>query len=94
MLVSNGSSWILIPSGDEPSGTVTSVETGVGLTGGSITSSGTIKAKLRSETALTNDSAAATEISDRVYPVAVDKSGYLAVNVPWTNVNNSYLTSH
>lgn len=48
-------------------------------------SSGTIKikAKLRSETALTNDSAAATEVSNRVYPVALDKSGYLAVNVPW-----------
>lgn len=70
---------------------VTSVGTGVGLTGGSITTTGTIKAKLRSETALTNDSAAATEVSNRVYPVAVDKSGYLAVNVPWTNVNGSYL---
>ena len=42
-----------------------------------------IKAKLRSETALTNDSAAATETSGRVYPVALDHSGYLAVNVPW-----------
>lgn len=92
--ISDGTAWVLIPSGDEPSGTVTSVGTGVGLTGGSITSSGTIKAKLRSETALTNDSAAATETSGRVYPVAVDKSGYLAVNVPWTNINSSYLTSH
>lgn len=35
-------SWILIPSGDEPSGTVTNVATGDGLTGGPITSSGTI----------------------------------------------------
>ena len=66
-------------------GTVTSVATGVGLTGGSVTTSGTIKAKLRSETALTNDSAAATETSGRVYPVAIDKAGYLAVNVPWTD---------
>lgn len=40
--VSDGSAWILIPSGDEPSGTVTSVGTGAGLTGGPITSSGTI----------------------------------------------------
>jgi hypothetical protein len=31
---------------------------------------------------LSNDSAAATEVSGRVYPVALDKSGYLAVNVP------------
>lgn len=42
MLVSNGSSWILIPSGDEPSGTVTNIATGSGLTGGPITTSGTI----------------------------------------------------
>ena len=80
--------WILIPSGDEPLGTVINVATGVGLTtvsGSAITESGTIKAKLRSETALTNDSAAATETSGRVYPVAVDKSGYLAANVPWTD---------
>lgn len=70
-------------------GTVTSVATGVGLTGGSITTSGTVKAKLRSETALTVDSAAATTTSGRVYPVAVDKTGYLAVNVPWSNTTYS-----
>lgn len=49
---------------------------------GSITTSGTIKANLRSETKLTNDSAAATETSGRIYPVVLDKTGYLAVNVP------------
>ena len=51
MLVSDGSAWILIPSGDEPSGTVTSIAAGAGLNttsndtaidGGTITSSGTI----------------------------------------------------
>ena len=49
-LVSNGSEWIIIPSGDEPSGTVTSVTAGAGLTttsggtsdGGTISTSGTI----------------------------------------------------
>lgn len=82
---SSANTWEYIPSADEPSGTVTSVATGVGLTGGPVTSSGTIKANLRSETALTNDSAAATETAGRVYPVAVDNSGYLAVNVPWTD---------
>lgn len=52
-----------------------------------------IKPKLRSETALTNDSVSATEVANRVYPVALDKSGYLAVNVPWTNtVDSSELT--
>lgn len=40
--ISDGSSWVLIPSGDEPSGTVTSVGTGSGLSGGPITSSGTV----------------------------------------------------
>ena len=68
---------------------------GVGLAGsGSAGTSGTYtyKAKLRSETALTVDSAAATTTSGRVYPVAVDKSGYLSVNVPWTDTHHtSYL---
>ena len=57
---------------------------GVGLVGsGSAGTSGTYtyKAKLRSETALTVDSTAATA-SGKVYPVAVDKSGYLSLNVP------------
>lgn len=57
---------------------------GVGLVGsGSAGTSGTYtyKAKLRSETALTVDSATATT-SGNVYPVAVDKSGYLSLNVP------------
>jgi hypothetical protein len=66
---------------------------GVGLVGsGSAgTSGGTYnyKAKLRSETALSVDSAAATTTSGRVYPVAVDKSGYLSVNVPWTDTDTN-----
>ena len=68
-------------------GTVTSVATGAGLTGGTITGSGTIKADLVSETKLTNAAVAATETSGRVYPVALDKNGDLAVNVPWTDNN-------
>ena len=66
-------------------GTVTSVATGIGLTGGTITGSGTIKAKLKTETAATNDSANASNTSGRQYPVVQDKSGYLSVNVPWTD---------
>ena len=42
-LISDGSAWTVIPSGDEPSGTVTSVATGTDLSGGTITTSGTIK---------------------------------------------------
>lgn len=34
--------WTLVPSGDEPTGTVTNIATGAGLTGGPITSTGTI----------------------------------------------------
>lgn len=46
VFISNGSSWELIPSGDEPSGTVTSVgmtvPTGLSVSGSPITSSGTL----------------------------------------------------
>lgn len=42
VFISNGKEWTLVPSGDEPSGTVTNVATGTGLTGGPITTSGTI----------------------------------------------------
>lgn len=66
-------------------GTVTSVATGSGLTGGTITGSGTIKANLKSETSHTNDSATATNVASRQYAVGLDKSGYLSVNVPWTD---------
>ena len=60
---------------------------GVGLTasGTAGTSGGNYmySANLRSTTALNISSVAATTTSGRVYPVAVDKDGYLAVNVPW-----------
>lgn len=67
-------------------GTVNSVASGDGLTGGPITNTGTLKANLRSYTKLVNDSVAAAENSERIYPVVLDKTGYLAVNVPWTDV--------
>lgn len=45
-IISNGSAWVIIPSGDEPSGTVTSVgismPTGFAVTGSPVTSSGTM----------------------------------------------------
>ncbi len=60
-LVSNGSEWTVIPSGDEPSGTVTNVATGTGLTGGPITSTGTISLAASGVTAGSyGDSAAQT----------------------------------
>ena len=54
--ISDGTQWVLIPSGDEPSGTVTSVATGTGLTGGPITSSGTISLATSGVTAGTYNS--------------------------------------
>ena len=63
-------------------GTVTSIATGVGLTGGTITNSGTIKAYLKSETKATNDSATVSNTAGRQYAVTPDKTGYLSVNVP------------
>jgi len=60
-LVSNGTVWTVIPSGDEPAGTVTNVATGTGLTGGPITSSGTISLATSGATAGSyGDSAAQT----------------------------------
>ena len=66
---------------------------GVGLVGsGNAGTSGTYnyKVKLRNDTAFTVASAAATTTSGRVYPVAIDKSGYLSVNVPWNDTNSTY----
>ena len=66
---------------------------GIGLVGSGNAGTGngtySYKAKLRSETALIEDSAAVATVSGRVYPVAVDKSGYLSVNVPWNNTNTA-----
>lgn len=47
MLISNGTTWVLIPSGDEPSGTVTNVaasspNSSITITGSPITTTGTI----------------------------------------------------
>ena len=91
--VSGGTAVSLVTTGEKytwnsktsNTGTVTSVATGAGLTGGTISTSGTIKANLVSETKLANSAAAATEVAGRVYPVALDKDGKMAVNVPWEN---------
>jgi len=70
-------------------GTVTKVSTGAGLTGGDITTSGTVKANLKSETRLANTATDGTETAGRVYPVRLDSNGKLAVNVPWQNTTYS-----
>ncbi len=72
----SGSQYVLV-------GGVESVSTGVGLSGGTITSSGTIKAKLKSETASSLTAATRGSTANREYPVGVDANGDLSVNVPW-----------
>ena len=78
---------------DNVNGTVTSVSGEKGLTG-TVTTSGSLKANLVSENLLSNSSVTTQEVANRVYPVALDKNGKLAVNVPWTNVNDNYITQH
>lgn len=66
--------------------TTRAITAGAGLAGGgTLAADRTIKADLVSETKLTNAAAAATETANRVYPIALDKNGKLAVNVPWTD---------
>lgn len=65
---------------DIPSSMVTSIATGAGLTGGTITTSGTIKVNLNSETSL-----GTIGTTDKLYAIGVDSNGKLAVNVPWTS---------
>lgn len=63
---------------------VANIVTGAGL----VSSTNTIKAKLKSETNATNDSNTITNTSNRQYAVVPDKTnGYLSVNVPWTDEN-------
>jgi hypothetical protein len=61
------------------------VSTGIGLTGGDITSTGTIKAMLKDETKNSANSSKSTSTNGGLYAVEADKSGYLAVRVPWIN---------
>lgn len=74
-------------------GTVTSVETGLGLTGGPITNSGTIAMELKSSTPSSLTAAAKGSTSGREYSLGFDGDGDLSVNVPWTNTTYSAGTS-
>lgn len=75
---------------DTNTNTSHSHDVGVGLVGsGNASTSGgtyTYKAKLKDETKNANDSLARPAANaNRLYPVEVDKSGYLAVTVPWSD---------
>ena len=96
-VISNGGSWIVIPSGDEPSGTVTSVSLsnasngGLTISGSPITSSGTISIGH-------SNVLAAAQTTQAVYPIKIDKNGHIteygsAVTIPTIALNGSSTTS-
>ena len=83
-------------SGGGGGGTVTSIATGAGLTGGSptaITTSGTIKCNLKSETASANASENISTTAGRQYAVTPDSNDKLSVNVPWTDTHDIWSSS-
>ena len=96
--VSEGTDVSLVTTGEkyvwnnktDNTGTVTSVAAGVGLAGGTVTETGTIKANLKSETASSLASNNITNTEGRQYAVQVDSNGNLSVNVPWTDNNTTY----
>ena len=84
--ISDGTAWVLIPSGDEPSGTVTSVGVsnatngGLSVSGSPVTSSGTIS--IGHSNVLTS-----AQTTQAVYPIKIDKNGHIsaygtAVSIP------------
>lgn len=88
--ISDGSNWVLIPSGDEPSGTVTSVGVANATNGGlsvsdsPVTSSGTI-------TLGHSNVLSSAQTTQAVYPIKIDKNGHIsdygsAVNIPIQNI--------
>ena len=66
-------------------GTVTQISAGTGLTGGPVTTTGTIKANLNSQTSL-----GTIGTTSKLYAVGVDSAGKLAVNVPWENTTYTF----
>ena len=76
---SNGDITIV---GTSSGGSVASIATGVGLTGGPITTSGTIKTNLSSELSL-----GTIGVTSNLYAIGVDDNGYLAVSIPGSNTD-------
>lgn len=94
----DSNTWVYIPSGDEPSGTVTNVTVGAGLVtgdGNPITSSGTIKVKIQSETKLGGTAAtvAPSSFNTNIWPVLLDQSGNLAVKINKTDIGLNKVTN-
>ena len=83
VFISNGTDWVLIPSGDEPSGTVTSVgaqgSNGITVTGSPITTSGTLT--------ISHSNSVTAQTTQALYPIKIDAQGHVsgygsAVTVP------------
>lgn len=72
--------WVLVPSGDEPAGTVTNIATGAGLTGGPITSTGTI--------AHSNSVAAVT--TEAFSTFTYDTEGHITGSTPITVIDGNF----
>jgi hypothetical protein len=94
-LDSNKKLAVYVPWSD--TNTAHSHSAGVGLVGsGNAGTSGTYtyKAKLKNETVASYDSSYTAGASSKFYAVQVDKSGYLAVNVPWTDTNTHNVAAY
>ena len=64
------------------------MSTGAGLTGGDITTSGTIKANLKSESSL-----GTIDTTSKLYAVGVDSQNRLCVQVPWSDTTYTSKTA-
>ena len=87
IIISNGSEWNVIPSGDEPSGTVTSVglsmPTGFVVTGSPITTSGTLTVSLGSGYSLLNNNSGQIISGSKTFTGTVNLQS-LSLKVPDT----------
>lgn len=89
-VISNGNVWTVIPSGDEPSGTVTSINSGDGLqtdqtNSGPITSSGTMSVKASTGITVNSNGVSVTDYNNIVAGAA---AGLTALqSAPVTSVN-------
>ncbi len=92
MLVSTGTTWILIPSGDEPSGTVTNIATGEGLSGGPISTTGTISHAI--PTGAFANTYNNTDDNTFIKKVTTDKFGHITAVVTGNTVSIAEKVSH
>lgn len=77
VFISNGTKWDLIPSGDEPNGTVTNIAVGDGLVtadGNPITATGVISHKAKASTAASSKNTGRTYIQS----IEIDNLGHIA----------------